>query len=306
MCALHEAALNWTDPEGVHSMRVASRRLRSALLDFMPYLRKRGLTASLKQMKSIADALGEVRDQDVAIMALEKTATQAPAELSAALKQFIDTRKELRDQARKELKSILGKDQLKQLESEFSAAVVDATASHEQKTQRTQSATHITFLRMARAVIMDRLRELEKLSNSLYRPLEIESLHEMRIAAKRLRYALELFQQCWGRSIASYAKRAAQIQSALGDVHDCDVWIESFGKHIINAKKDKQDDQAVAFAWLLSHFIKLRTKHLRQALVRWREWEVQGASSKLREALHSEARIAVTSASATKTKKAET
>src|SRR5215213_8322656 len=65
--AWREAALDWTDPEGVHSMRVASRRLRSALRDFMPYIRKRPLAQMLKQLRSIADALGEVRDQDVAI-----------------------------------------------------------------------------------------------------------------------------------------------------------------------------------------------------------------------------------------------
>ena len=48
MSKLREGALNWNDPEGVHSMRVASRRLRSALRDFTPYLRKRGLASSLR------------------------------------------------------------------------------------------------------------------------------------------------------------------------------------------------------------------------------------------------------------------
>ena len=123
MVALRKAALDWSDPEGVHSMRVASRRLRSVLRDFAPYLRKRGLTASVKEIKSIADALGEVRDQDVAITALEKTATQARAEVSAALKEFIVSRMETRDQARQKLKSILRGSQLKQLEADFTAAV---------------------------------------------------------------------------------------------------------------------------------------------------------------------------------------
>ena len=72
MQGFHDAALDFSDPEGVHSMRVASRRLRSALRDFMPYIRRRDLTSLLKQTKSIAAALGEVRDQDVAIEALEK------------------------------------------------------------------------------------------------------------------------------------------------------------------------------------------------------------------------------------------
>src|ERR1044072_9905221 len=97
------AALDWSDPEGVHSMRVASRRLRSALRDFTPYLHKRRLSPVLKSLRDIADALGEVRDQDVAIMALEKLQTHKTHEVSPALKQFIEARKEIRDQAREEL-----------------------------------------------------------------------------------------------------------------------------------------------------------------------------------------------------------
>jgi CHAD domain-containing protein len=127
------------------------------------------------------------------------------------------------------------------------------------------------------------------MSNNLYKPFRIEPLHEMRIAAKRLRYALELFDQCWGNTISVYAKRAARLQSALGQVHDCDVWIESFGEHIVAARKRKETDHSDAFEWLLSHFIKSRTRHLREAFVRWREWEVEGMSGKLREVLHAPA-----------------
>src|SRR6267142_4130494 len=71
MSKFRSAALNWEDSEGVHSMRVASRRLRSALRDFMLYLRRRGLTSQLDHIKRIASTLGAVRDQDVAISALE-------------------------------------------------------------------------------------------------------------------------------------------------------------------------------------------------------------------------------------------
>src|SRR5262252_3216110 len=82
MCELREAALNWNDPEGIHDIRVASRRLRGALRDFMPYLGKRGLTRCADEIKTIARALGSVRDLDVAIIELEKTAAKAPAEVA--------------------------------------------------------------------------------------------------------------------------------------------------------------------------------------------------------------------------------
>ena len=278
-----ETALDWSDPEGVHSMRVASRRLRSALRDFMPFLRKRGLTSVQKRLKNIAGSLGEVRDHDVAIMALEEIEKRAPAKVSPTLKQFIDTRKGLREHAREELKTVLDKTQLEQLQSDFVAAVDAATVTHGPKAP---SAPQVTYLKMSRAVILDRLKELENLSTDLFKPFEVETLHDMRIAAKRLRYAVELFQTCWGRrSIGSYAKRAARVQTALGDLHDCDVWIESFGKAINQARQQKQDEQVAAYVWLLGHFIKLRTKHLRRAFTEWSTWEAQDLSGKLRASL---------------------
>ncbi len=256
MYGFRQAALDWADPEGVHSMRVASRRLRSAMRDFMPYLRQRGLTSVLKQTKHIANALGEVRDQDVAIVALEKIRKQASAEVAGALQQLIDERKERRNESRDDLSSVLVANEMKTAKIEFMRRIEKATPLRNPPSQ-----TELTFSKMSAAVILDRLKELEKLSESLYKPFEIESLHDMRIAAKRLRYALELFQQCWGRSLQTFAKNAARMQTALGEVHDCDVWIENIGKRINLARKQKQDDQIAAFIWLLSHFVKVRTKH---------------------------------------------
>lgn len=278
---LRDAALDWTDPEGVHSMRVASRRLRSALRDFLPYVRKRNLTSVQKQMKNIADALGNVRDEDVAMMALEKI--RPPADVAPGLKELIDSRKEVRDQAREQLESILEKSQLQEFETTFIAAVEKATAIDRPKTA--PPTKQLTYIKMSRTTILELLKELETLSNGLFKPLDVESLHDMRIAAKRLRYALELFQTCWGRAFGSYAKHAARIQSALGDVHDCDVWIESLGNQISDARKQKQEEQLTALLWLMNHFIKLRTKYLRQSFSRWRDWEAAEIGTKIRAGL---------------------
>lgn len=283
MYDFQQVALDFSEPEGVHSMRVASRRLRSAMRDFTPYIRKRELTSLLKQTKNIAATLGEVRDQDVAIAALEKLEKRSPAEASAALKQLIDTRKVMRDEARKSLESILVTDHMKQIRSEFISGI-DGSATL--RKTRAQADAQLTFAKMSADVIGERLKELEALSNSLYKPFEVESLHEMRIAAKRLRYALELFQQCWGRGLTAYAKSAARMQTALGDLHDCDVWIESIGKQINEARKQKHEDHLEGLIWLLSHFVKLRTKHLRQAYDLWREWEVNDLGDRLRQTFH--------------------
>jgi len=292
MCALREKALDWSDPEGVHEMRVASRRLRSALHDFLPYLRKRRLTTSLRGIKAVADALGQVRDQDVGIIALDKLASKAPPEVSPGIQALASIRRAKRDEARAQLTSILDQDIVMQLQAEFlktlDGALTPSDGGKKSK-QSTQVASSLTYRDVARATILERLKEFEKLSYSLYHPLKVKPLHQMRIATKRLRYALELFEQCWGKPITFLARKLAALQSELGEVHDSDVWIVDFGDDLAGSEKQptaasrpQDEDRSVASLWLLSHFVKLRTRHFRKALMRWREWEVNDFSGQLR------------------------
>ena len=64
--------LDTSDPERVHAMRVATRRLRAAMEIFAPCFPGKRHRRALREVKAIADALGERRDRDVAIEALEK------------------------------------------------------------------------------------------------------------------------------------------------------------------------------------------------------------------------------------------
>jgi CHAD domain-containing protein len=290
MCALRERALDSSNPEGVHDMRVASRRLRSALRDFMPHVRKRHLSTSLQGIKRMADALGEVRDQDVAIIALDKLALKAPPEVSPGIQALANIRRTRRDEAHAQLTPILDQDPVVQLQSNFLAALDGALkpAQGKRSKQSAPPAQALTYREVARDTILDRLKEFEKLSDSLYHPLKVKPLHKMRIAAKRLRYALELFEQCWGKPIALLARQVAAIQSDLGELHDCDVWIVGFGDDLAKAQKqtptalEEDGDPSVASLWLLAHFVKLRAKHFRNALGRWRAWEANDLSGQLR------------------------
>jgi hypothetical protein len=54
-------------------------------------------------------------------------------------------------------------------------------------------------------------------------PSKVTALHDMRIAAKRLRYLLELFAPLFGPYAATAAKRTKELQDLLGEIHDCDV-----------------------------------------------------------------------------------
>ena len=76
-----DAALDLSDIEGVHDMRVATRRLRAALEVFATCFPPKAHAAALAEVKDLADRLGERRDPDVAIEELEAVAAElAPAD----------------------------------------------------------------------------------------------------------------------------------------------------------------------------------------------------------------------------------
>jgi CHAD domain-containing protein len=284
MCLLRTRALEFSDIEGVHDMRVASRRVRSALRDFTPLLRKTKLSTSVRQLKEIANRLGAVRDQDVAIVALEKLQTKATAEISSGLQRIIDAHNVKREAARKELREAISAKAISELKPAFVAALKGAPATRKTKPGVTskQGASYKVF---ARSTLLKRLKELEGLSSSLFEPEKVEPLHEMRIAAKHLRYALDLFEHCWGESLGAFSRQVAKLQSSLGELHDCDLWIEHFGKRLrrVKTKSDEAtpQDERDAMVWLLSHFSRLRTKHFRGALALWHEWETKDFCNRL-------------------------
>lgn len=54
-------------------------------------------------------------------------------------------------------------------------------------------------------------------------PAEVAVLHDMRIAAKRLRYILEIAEESFGPYASTASKRTKELQDLLGEIHDCDV-----------------------------------------------------------------------------------
>jgi len=84
-----ENVLDTSDIERVHAMRVATRRLRAVLEIFAPCFPKAPFKAALRDVKDLADALGERRDPDVQIEALEATAAGLLAAQRAGVKALV-------------------------------------------------------------------------------------------------------------------------------------------------------------------------------------------------------------------------
>ena len=77
----------------------------------------------------------------------------------------------------------------------------------------------------AARMVATRLAELLALSGPALEPAAAEAQHDLRIAAKRLRYVLEITEPCFGAEAKAARKAAKELQGVLGEIHDCDVML---------------------------------------------------------------------------------
>jgi CHAD domain-containing protein len=74
-------------------------------------------------------------------------------------------------------------------------------------------------------IVAVRLAELRGIADAALAADASEAQHDTRIAAKRLRYVLEIFAPCLGGEAEAARSAAKQLQSVLGDLHDCDLML---------------------------------------------------------------------------------
>ena len=208
------AARLGTDPEGVHQARVATRRLRSDLKTFRPLLDSEW-TADLQQrLQWLIDELGAVRDSDV---------------IRAKLREVMALHPEIdREAARGVFHQILLKRRsdrrrlLKHLDDDRATELLDLLVA--------ASAAPATLKRTARPardvmpkLVRKRWKRIDRAIEALGRHPTAAELHEVRILSKRLRYATEAVAPASGKQAWKFAKDAARIQDALGELNDAAV-----------------------------------------------------------------------------------
>jgi CHAD domain-containing protein len=74
-------------------------------------------------------------------------------------------------------------------------------------------------------IVRTRLEELRALAPAALEPGAAEAQHDLRIAAKRLRYVLEIVGPCFGPEAKAARDAAKGLQGVLGEIHDCDVML---------------------------------------------------------------------------------
>jgi hypothetical protein len=99
----------------------------------------------------------------------------------------------------------------------------------------------------AERIVRTRLDELYAFVPKALDPKRVKALHDMRIAAKRLRYVLEVTSFCFGPYASTATKRAKELQDLLGEIHDCDEMLPRV-RAVIDELRDRDIDDVIALA----------------------------------------------------------
>src|SRR5947209_14345316 len=200
--------------KGIHDLRVAVKRFREAFRLFRPVLRKKAFRRHREWIEDLNDALGEVRDRDVALAQLRKlTAGRAEprsvADLLARLKSG-------RLGSAGTLAAMLDRLQLEGVPAQL-AALIESLAQQAASGQPTHE--------FARERVRERLLGVRARWAASRREATPESLHRVRIGNKRLRYATEPFSRMLGREVRRLYRSATRFHDVLGDLHDADSMV---------------------------------------------------------------------------------
>nr|WP_256476247.1 CHAD domain-containing protein [Siccirubricoccus soli] len=222
---LHHAPLCRAEagPEGVHQLRVALRRLRSVLKVLRPALRGSPAEEFDQGLKALADKLGPARDWDVFLLGQGAAVAEAfPGDKRlAALLKAAEAR---RQAAYAALRQALDGPGFRLLVLHGLGLLLLRPWRAPQPEGEKPRLLPETPLGEFAAPLLDRRWAKLAAAGEEIAAHGPEALHEMRLDAKRLRYAAELFAPLWpGKPARRFLRRLAALQEALGLANDAAV-----------------------------------------------------------------------------------
>jgi CHAD domain-containing protein len=217
---LHEPGARLGDnPEELHDLRVAGRRLDGILRQFQSSLPAAFLRIR-PTLKKVLRALGDARDLDVALSELETFRRELPEsdQVNAEpLKQYLVSE---RGRARARMLSVLDSASVQKNLQKLTALLAAPSAASQQSSA---TATATPALDVAPDMIRRRYRKVRKGADLLRLSSSAEAYHEVRGRVKKLRYALEAVTVIYGKPADEMLRALRRWQEKLGVQQDAAV-----------------------------------------------------------------------------------
>ena len=225
MLAEHvEGVRSGDDGESIHGVRVASRRLRAVLAMFADCWKPKQIKFWKQQICRLARDLGEARDRDVQIdFLVAKLAAVSDGTIVPGIARLLSHAEQHRQLCQPRV--------LQAVERFDHRGIVKQMLSAARRTlgevEDASTAPSAVARRRAAKDIRKRLKRVLAEAAGLASAEQRDRHHAMRIAAKRLRYALELIRPPQPSEIDGILDSVKRVQTLLGEIHDCDVWVET-------------------------------------------------------------------------------
>ncbi len=247
----HEAGTrSGVDPEELHKMRVATRRMRAVWRVFDGAYERKVQKRHVAELRTVARALGAVRDLDVQLDGLAEyrlsmaDATGAPGAAGEALEPLARALRERRQDARERLIKLLDSRAYQRFVADYLEFVetpgAGAVASDVARPLRVRDAA---------AGKTWQAYEAFRAHDSGLRWADLPALHELRIDGKRLRYTLESFSEVLPPSAAEIVAAVTVIQDHLGALNDAHIadglvrgWLVAFAPSLPAVTRDAAGD----------------------------------------------------------------
>jgi CHAD domain-containing protein len=218
MLAREAGTRDGKDPEDLHAMRVATRRQRAAWRVFGAAFRPGRTKTYRGELRDVASRLGAVRDLDVLLEAADGYRADLPTAEQRALEPLLSGWRTHRDDARKLLIRELDSDGYRRWLEDYGEfvrhegmAVVPVAPTQPHRVRDTAASQILTAYEGVRAY------------EPVLRWADVETLHELRIAGKWLRYTLEFVREALAPEAATLIARVTAMQDHLGELNDADV-----------------------------------------------------------------------------------
>jgi CHAD domain-containing protein len=196
------------DAEAVHDLRVALRRTRTVLEVGRAVLGRFRADEVRRALRDVQRATGALRDEEVLLELVASLGVAHPAVAA-----WLESRRRRERRLRREL---VGR--VRAGEVDRGRRLLDALLAFPIKPSRERRLS-----KLARRAVERARREVERRRHA--RPDDVEALHRLRIAVKRLRYTCDTFAGALPAHLTALAHEAARLQNRLGELHDVDMAI---------------------------------------------------------------------------------
>ena len=253
-----------SDPEALHDMRVATRRLRAAMRVFQDGFDRVTLGALAEEVSWLAGMLGRVRDLDVFLIWLAEYKAGSDSE-RAGVDLATAAVGAARAREREELLAALRSERYAQFKRSFISILQPAQlpVGDPGESQPSTDGGGQALSNFATRTICRQLRIVRKRARRA-NANDLERLHRLRIAAKRLRYACEFFVNLFPNRLQELIDVLVQVQDTLGGMRDAHLQRQLVRDLVTAGSLDRKSQRGLA---RLRRALRQRERHQYQAFV---------------------------------------